>query len=389
MSRLKAGLIVGMAALLFGGAAVFYFFRGDTKTGESEVRTPAAVVAQEGVGQVPDSCIKPKTFVMTQEKKIEEYRKTVEAAIEEAKARGASEEEIKQQTEQLAKSIASIALTQQAIQGMYLDQSDFFQVTTEQEPGRSLRVKHVQLAKPGFVVVSPPLIGTPDENKPTAIHFLEPGTHNDIALSLNRYMDRFEAYVTLYEDNGDKVFNRSQDRVMTYRRAGAPDNALDAPALIKVRFKSDTSATEYQSAYLAGKTKWTGLTMFDQVPGDLVNVYVARSYTPAWVAVHESNGGCAGKVLGTYSLIDEPDVIAMAKKSGTYTPELAERFKDMQRQKNYFDVPLSRSVKNETLIAVLYEDNGDSRFDLTMDKPMRGANDAVIGVEFPVIRGRE
>lgn len=389
MSRLKTGLIVGMAALLFGGVAVFYF-RNSTKTDQAEESKPAASVIQEGVGQVPGICIKPKTFVMTQQKKIEDYQKMVEVAITQAKEQGASEEEIKTQTEQLAKSIASIALTDQALRGGHEDQPEYFQLSTEQEPGKALKVKHVMLVKPGFVVVGPPLIGRMDDTKFIAAHFLQSGTYSDITVPLSRYMDRYEAYVSLYEDDGDQIFDRSKDRMLTYRRKGVTDDrTLDEPALIKVRFKSDRSLDQYQSAYLDGKTKWEGLIAFEQVPGNLINLYVARSYVPAWVAVHESNNGCTGKVLGTHSLVDEPEAIALAKQSGAYTPQLAESYKDMHRQKESFDILLSRDVRSETLFAVMYADNGDGRFDLATDTPLKGINGETVGIEFPVIKGRE
>lgn len=388
MSRLKAGLIIIVAALLFGGVAIFYF-RDAAKPDQPEGDKLVTSVTQEGVGQMPETCIKPKTFVMTQQKKIEDYQKMVEAAIQQSRQQGASEEEIRKQMEQLAKSVASIALTEQALSGRYEDQPDYFQLNTEQEPGKMVKIKHVELGKPGFVVVGPPLIGRVDDAKFSAAHLLEPGVHNDVTVPLDRYMDRFEAYVSLYEDDGDQTFDRSKDRMLTYRRKGSTDGqAFDDPALIKVRFKSDRSLDQYQSVYLAGKTKWEGLAAFEQVPGSLANIYVARSYVPAWVAIHESNNGCAGKVLGTYSVVDEPEIIALAKKSGTYTPELAERYKDMHRQKDYFDIRLSREVKSETLFAVMYEDNGDGRFDLTTDKPLKGINDEAVGIEFPVIQGR-
>ncbi len=370
MSRLKAGLIVIVAALLFGGVAIFYF-RDGTKTSQPEGSKPVATVTQEGVGQVPATCIKPKTFVMTQEKKIEGYQKMVEAAIQQAKEQGASDEEIRKQTEQLAKSLASIALTEQALQGMYEDQPEYFQLDTEQEPGKTVKIKHVELGKPGFVVVGLPLMGQWDDTKFSAAYFLQPGVHNDFAVPLNRYMDRFEAYVSLYEDDGDQTFDRSKDRMLTYRRKTNTDsNALGDPALIKLRFKSDRPLDQYQSVYLKGETKWEGLNALKQVPGNLVNISVARSYSPAWIAIHESDSSCAGRVLGTYSLLEEPLT------------------KGMQRQKGYFDISLSREVKNETLFALMYEDNGDGRFDLTTDKPMRGINDEVVGIELPVIQGR-
>lgn len=313
----------------------------------------------------------------------------VEAAIQQARERGASEADIKQQTEQLAKSLASIALTEQPTQASFEDQPEYFQLNTEQIPGKAIILKHVELKKSGFVIVSLPLGSRVEDTKFSATHFLSAGVHNDLAVLLDRYMDRNEAYVSLYEDDGDQTFDRSKDRMLTYRKKGsADDQAFDDPALVKVRFKSDRSLDQYQSVYLQGSQKWEGLGTFEQVPGSLVTLSVARSYVPAWVALHESNNGCAGKVLGTYAMIDEPDVIALAKKSGTYTPELAKRYEGMHRQKDSFDIPLSREVKNETVIAILYEDNGDGRFDLTTDKPMKGINDEAVGIVFPVISGR-
>lgn len=321
---------------------------------------------------------------------MEEYQKELEAAFQQAKKEGASEEEITKSKSGLFGEIASTMAVQQSLQKIDEDQSAFFQISTEQEPGRNLRVKHVELQKAGFVTVGPPLIGSVDDKKDSAVYPLSAGTHDDFAIPLSRYMDRFEVYASLYEDDGDGLFDRSKDKVRTYRRKSRTDSYSFAdPALIKVRFKSDVSANQYQSVYLSGKTKWEGLGLFDQVPGNLVNVYVARSYVPAWVAIHESNDGCVGKVLGTYSLLEEPFMIASAKKNGTYTPELAETFKDQQRQKDYFDIPLSRNVKGETLFAIMYEDNGDGRFDLATDKPMMGINNETVGIEFPVIKGRE
>lgn len=387
MSRLKAGLIIIVAALLFGGVAIFYF-RDAAKPDQSEGIQPTTSVTQEGVGQVPETCIKPKTFVETQQKKIEDYQRMVEAAIQLSRQQGATEEEIRKQTEQLAKSVA-VALTEPVSQGGYENQPGFFQVNTEQTPGKAVQIKHVELGKPGFVVVGLPLIGKTDDTKFSVAHFFESGVHNDVAVRLDRYMDGLEVYVSLYEDDGDKTFDRSKDRMLTYRRQGVTDGqALDTPALIRVRFKSDRSLDQYQSVYLRENQKWEGLAALEQVPGQIANLSIARSYVPAWIAIHESNAGCAGKVLGTYSLLDEPEVVAAAKKSGTYTPELAERYKDMHRQKDHFDIALSRDVKDEKLVAVMYEDNGDGRFDLSTDMPLKGVRGETVGIEFPVIRGR-
>ncbi len=388
MSRLKVGLIVVVIALLFGGVAVFYFFN-TTKTNQSKETQSVVGVDQDGIGQVPETCIKPKTFAVTQRKKIEEYKMMVGTAIRQSREQGASEEEIRRQTEQLTKSITAIGAAEQALLGTREDQPDYFQLNVEQEPGKKVVVAHVELQKPGFVVVSSPLIIRADGSEFNTAHFLQSGVYNNLAVPLSRYMDRYEAYVSLYEDDGDQTFDRSKDRVMTYRKKrGVDEQIFEDPAIVRIRFKSDRSFDEYQSVYLQGNKKWEGLEAFEQVPGKLATVTVARSYVPAWVAIHESKSGCAGTVLGVHSLIDEPEVIVRAKNSGTYTPELAKRYEGLHRQRDNFDIPLSREVKNETVFAVMYEDNGDGRFDLTTDKPLKGINDEAVGIEFPVIQGR-
>ncbi len=94
------------------------------------------------------------------------------------------------------------------------------------------------------------------------------------------------------------------------------------------------------------------VVMGDQYPGNVVYLNSAQFENPGWVVVQANNAGTPGKILGqTYFVAG----ISPGK------------------------VNLSESmIDGGTYYAVMYSDNGDKKFDIKTDMPLKDANGAVI-----------
>jgi len=94
------------------------------------------------------------------------------------------------------------------------------------------------------------------------------------------------------------------------------------------------------------------VVMSDQYPGNVVYLNSAQFAAPGWVVIHADNAGTPGKILG----------------------------------QTYFDsginpgkITLSQPmVDGATYYAMMHSDNGDKKFDATLDLPLKDANGNII-----------
>lgn len=94
------------------------------------------------------------------------------------------------------------------------------------------------------------------------------------------------------------------------------------------------------------------VVMSDQYPGNVVYLSSAQFANPGWVVIQADNNGAPGTILGeTYFTSGiNPGKISLS----------------------------SPMIDGSTYYAVMYSDNGDQKFDPTVDKPLMDANGNVI-----------
>lgn len=96
----------------------------------------------------------------------------------------------------------------------------------------------------------------------------------------------------------------------------------------------------------------------DQYPGNVVYITSAQFAAPGWVAIHEDNAGTPGAIIGS-AYFDKginPGKITLAKKT--------------EEGKLYY--------------AMLHNDDGDKKFDMAKDMPLKDAQGNVILKTFRV-----
>lgn len=94
------------------------------------------------------------------------------------------------------------------------------------------------------------------------------------------------------------------------------------------------------------------VVMNDQYPGNVVYLNSAQFAAPGWVVIHADNAGTPGKIIG----------------------------------QTYFDAGINPGkitltqpmVDGATYYAMMHSDNGDKKFDATVDVPLKDANGNII-----------
>ena len=94
------------------------------------------------------------------------------------------------------------------------------------------------------------------------------------------------------------------------------------------------------------------IVMSDQYPGNVVYVSSVQLTAPGWIVIHADNAGQPGAIIGETYL---PAGINPAKVTVT-----------------------SPIVDGGTYYAMLHSDNGDQKFDATIDVPLKDTNGNVI-----------
>lgn len=107
---------------------------------------------------------------------------------------------------------------------------------------------------------------------------------------------------------------------------------------------TDTNATTSQNA----NTGVNRITMTDQYPGNVVYISSVQLAKPGWVVIHKDNAGKPGDVIGS---------------------------KLFQAGINPGSISLSSPmVDGQLYYAVLYNDDGDGKFDIAKDLPLKDAS---------------
>ena len=94
------------------------------------------------------------------------------------------------------------------------------------------------------------------------------------------------------------------------------------------------------------------ITMVDQFPGNVVFLSSVQTSDPAWVVIHADNAGQPGKVIGSAHVGAGVNPVKVTLTQPT--------------------------VEGGTYYAVLYTDNGGTKFDAAKDQPMKDAAGNII-----------
>lgn len=226
-----------------------------------------------------------------------------------------------------------------------------------QEAGRSLKISSVKLLQSGFITVwrSPRtglLLGS--------TKLLKAGTYHDLDISLSEYVDGTELRILAFGDDGDGVFDAKKDSV---KDGGIANANFKTHRNLRVNYYAPMIMPSSASVVVSGE-QMSGLKMPPPLQVDLTRSYgmPAQQVKNHFLVIHKDAGGLPGRVLG----VSKP----FADRINTWEGE------------EVFD--LTEKVYNEMLFFVAYEDNGDGRFSLENDMPVRGQNNAIILVRFRV-----
>ncbi|MDD5164987.1 MAG: hypothetical protein PHG25_00385 [Candidatus Pacebacteria bacterium] len=94
------------------------------------------------------------------------------------------------------------------------------------------------------------------------------------------------------------------------------------------------------------------VVMGDQYPGNVVYLNSAQFENPGWVVIHADNAGTPGKIIGQMYF-----VAGISPGKITLTQPM---------------------VDGVTYYAMMHSDNGDKKFDATLDLPLKDANGNII-----------
>lgn len=109
----------------------------------------------------------------------------------------------------------------------------------------------------------------------------------------------------------------------------------------KTEKKSETA--NLSSGLVVGKNS---IYVADQAPGRSILVSVVNFEKPGFVVIHEDDNGVLGKIIGASRLLLSGEA------------------------KNLDPISLERETRDgETIYAMIHLDNGDGKFDSTVDKP--------------------
>jgi hypothetical protein len=116
--------------------------------------------------------------------------------------------------------------------------------------------------------------------------------------------------------------------------------------------KTETPAPGEETASTSAAQSANGIVMSDQFPGNVVYISSVQLNASEWVAIHGDNKGQPGDVIGYASV-----------SSGT----------------NPVKVTLTKStVEGGVYYAVLHSDDGDGKFDVAKDLPLKDSDGNVI-----------
>ena len=112
---------------------------------------------------------------------------------------------------------------------------------------------------------------------------------------------------------------------------------------------SDTSATNSNSATTGSANS---IIMADQYPGNVVYVSSVQLSQPGWVVIHEDNNGQPGAIIGE------------AYAGAGISPVKV--------------ILTSPTIDGHSYYAMLHSDNGDKKFDVSVDLPLKDQNGNII-----------
>ncbi len=236
-----------------------------------------------------------------------------------------------------------------------LSKSENFDIPL-QEAGRLLKISSAKFPQSGFIVVS----RNSGESNLATSKLLAVGTHRDITIPLPEYVDGEELLIRVYVDSGDGVLETSKDKFADWGFAHANYKSL-----------RNLRAVYYAPNIMEGSASM--IVSGEQLSGDKMNppqqTNLTRSYATSgekpkkhFLVLHKDASGLPGRVLA----VSHPFADYLSPWDGKGPLLLTEK------------------VYDEMLFYIAYEDNGDGRFSLEEDKPVRGQKDAIILVRFLV-----
>ena len=109
----------------------------------------------------------------------------------------------------------------------------------------------------------------------------------------------------------------------------------------------------------ASSTQLASVKVGDQFPGSVVFISDVQLPNGGWVVIKKDNSGQPGNIVGA-------GYFGQTVKVG--------------------EVAVSNTIEGEQYFAVLYDDNGDSRFTLGGDRPILGSDSQPIMTNFTITR---
>jgi len=251
-----------------------------------------------------------------------------------------------EQEMEVLKEVASIAATKKALSG-----SRDITIDTQQ-PGNVITITSVVMKEAGFIVIKKSSnLATVGSSK-----LLTKGVHQNVQISLNEYVDGIGLTVYLYKDDGDGILDTQKDKYITDDTGLAIYKNFDVRSRRNLRYAFYSNTIKYGPA----------LILKEQLPGNKIKFEGVSIYTPDalkksyFIVIFKDSNGLPGRIIGNSQPLK-------GSSSGN-------------------EVQLDEPVSNEMLYAMIFEDNGDGRFDSTSDSIVRGEDNIIIIVKFKVIQ---
>lgn len=221
----------------------------------------------------------------------------------------------------------------------------------EQNSGKTIKIKSTLLSLPGFAVV--------EKSRRTIIGvspLLDKGLTTNITITLSEVVDGQDLTIRLYKDNGDGVFNSKRDKWLRDKKGMPIFRGIYVNSIRNLKYV-------YYSNYLSEGLP--ALLLKEQLSGKKItfeSVSFPSTKKENFIIIRKTKNNLPDKIVST------SNVLIYGGSS--------------------LEILLEESVSNETLFAMVYNDNGDNVFNEEEDFPTRGADNLPIIVKFKVINSK-
>jgi hypothetical protein len=248
----------------------------------------------------------------------------------------------------LQKTVKSIIATKKALSLVGSKEIVVF----NQEPGKQITLESVHMSEPGFAII--------EYNNRRAIGssaLLKTGSTNGVRIDLNEHVDGETIIVRLYKDDGDGVYDSTKDKCMV------DNNGMLIFKQIKIGTRRDLSHVFYSNYLSRGVPS---LLLKEQLPGTTIKFSSIRfghknpPKTNFFIVIRKDRNGFPGKIIGVS--------------------------KNLRGGRGGSKITLQEPTSNETLYAMVYQDNGNGTFNENEDIPLRGLDNLPIIVKFQVVK---